>query len=275
MTLPYPHQDAADHQAALPPTADQRAEELARMSLLEHLEELRKRLLFVVITLFVGFAACVAFAKPIYRLLARPIEPYLPDGLSFLRVTDPFLVYMKVALLAAVFVTSPILLYQLWRFVAPGLYRREKRMAAPFILFGSTFFLGGGLFGYFIAFPLAVRFLIELGGDFQPVITVDAYLNFLIVVLLGLGVMFELPIVIFMLSTLGVVTPRFLMRHFRWAVLLIFLLAAIITPTPDVFNLCVVALPTIVLYLLGVAAAAVAQAFKRRRQRREAAAAGA
>jgi sec-independent protein translocase protein TatC len=148
-------------------------------------------------------------------------------------------------------------------------------MALPFIFFGSTFFLGGGLFGYFVAFPLAVRFLIELGGDFQPVITVDAYLNFLIVVLLGLGIMFELPIVIFMLSTIGVVTPRFLMRHFRWAVLLIFVLAAIVTPTPDVFNLCVVALPTIVLYLLGVGAAAIAQAFKRRRQRREAAAASA
>jgi sec-independent protein translocase protein TatC len=268
MTLPPPKTEQRKLQG-------EKAEDLERMSLLEHLEELRKRLLFSVVALFVGFAACVAVAKPIYRFLARPIEPYLPEGLSFLRVTDPFLVYMKVALIASVFLVSPLLLYQFWRFVAPGLYRREKRMALPFILFGSSFFLAGGAFGYFIAFPLAVRFLLDLGGDFQPVITVDSYLNFLIVVLLGLGVMFELPIVIFMLSTLGVVTPRFLMRHFRWAVLLIFVLAAVVTPTPDVFNLCVVALPTIGLYLLGVGAAAVAQVFKRRRQAREAAAASA
>lgn len=274
MTQPLPRSEATDSRA-LPPAGDTGSEDLARMSLLEHLEELRKRLLFSVIALFVGFAACVAFAKPIYRLLALPIEPYLPDGLSFLRVTDPFLVYMKVALIAAVFLVSPALLYQFWRFVAPGLYRRERRMALPFIFFGSSFFLGGGLFGYFVAFPMAVRFLLNLGSDFNAVITVDTYLNFLMVVLLGLGVMFQLPIVIFMLSTIGIVTPRFLMRHFRWAVLLIFVVAAIITPTPDVFNLCVVALPTIALYLLGVGAAAVAQAFKRRRQRREAAAASA
>ena len=262
-------------QRELPPATPDGSEDLQRMSLLEHLEELRKRLLFSVVALFLGFAACVAFAKPIFRILARPIDPYLPEGLSFLKVTDPFLVYMKVALIASVFLVSPLLLYQLWRFVAPGLYRRERRMALPFILFGTGFFLGGGAFGYFVAFPMAVRFLLNLGGDFQPVITVDAYLNFLIVVLLGLGVMFELPIVIFMLSTIGVVTPRFLMRHFRWAVLAIFVLAAIVTPTPDVFNLCVVALPTIGLYLLGVAAAAVALFFKRRRQAREAAAASA
>jgi sec-independent protein translocase protein TatC len=234
------------------------------MTLLEHLEELRRRILYTLAAVLVGFFACFAFAARIYDVLALPIKPFVPK-LSFLKVTDPFIIYVKVAIVAALFLTSPFILYQVWRFVAPGLYRKEKRYAIPFIFFGSTFFLTGGLFGYFVAWPFAVDFLINLGGAFEPVITVDFYLNQLITVLLGLGVMFELPVFIFLLAQIGVVTPAFLMRHFRWAVLAIFLLAAVITPTPDVINLLVVALPTLVLYLLGVGAAYLAQ------RRREAA----
>jgi sec-independent protein translocase protein TatC len=271
------------------------AEELDRMTLLEHLEELRRRLLSSVLAMFVGFMACFAFAKPIYRVLAMPITggaiplpsiprlngwlgarelPLLPheiafealvEKLSFLKITDPFVLYVKVALLASVFLVSPFILYQVWGFIRPGLYRRERRYAAPFIVFGSSFFLAGGLFGYLVAFPFAARFLINMGGEFEAVITVDTYLGLLTNVLLGLGVMFQLPILIFMLAQLGVVTPRFLLKHFRWAVLLIFLVSAIITPTPDVVNLMVVAVPTIVLYLLGVGAAALADWRKRRR----------
>ncbi|MDH4066720.1 MAG: twin-arginine translocase subunit TatC [Acidobacteriota bacterium] len=165
--------------------------------------------------------------------------------------------YVKVAALAALFLASPIVLYQFWRFVAPGMYRRERMYAIPFVLFGSFFFVGGGAFAYYVAFPFAVEFLVGMGAAFEPVITVDRYFRFLMVVLLGLGLMFELPLVIFFLAQIGVVTPAFLMRHFRWAVLLIFVAAALITPTPDVVNLCLFALPTIGLYLLGVAAAAL------------------
>ncbi|HVS63383.1 MAG TPA: twin-arginine translocase subunit TatC [Thermoanaerobaculia bacterium] len=242
-------------------------EELQRMTLLEHLEELRSRILRSLAALLVGFGVCFAFAKPIYNVLAQPVVPYIEGGkLSFLRVTDPFIVYVKVALLAGVFLMSPFILYQVWKFVSPGLYSREKRYAMPFVFFGSSFFLAGGLFGYFVAVPFAVRFLIlEMGENFEPVITVDFWLNFLINVLLGLGLMFELPIMIFMLAMLGVVTPRFLLKHFRWAVLIIFVVAAVITPTPDVVNLCVVAIPTILLYLLGVAGAALAIRLRRKR----------
>ncbi len=257
------------------------------MTLLEHLEELRRRLLASIVAMFVGFMVCFAFAKPIYRALSMPITggtiplppvPFLPDlpravvfeplveKLSFLKITDPFVLYVKVALLASIFLVSPFILYQVWKFIAPGLYRREKRYAAPFIVFGSSFFLAGGLFGYLVAFPFAARFLINLGGEFEAVITVDTYLGLLTNVLLGLGVMFQLPILIFMLAQLGVVTPAFLIRHFRWAVLLIFVVSAVITPTPDVVNLMVVALPTIVLYLLGVGAAALAD-WRRGRRR--------
>lgn len=238
------------------------------MTLLEHLDELRRRLLRTLIVVLVAFFACFAFAEYIYDVLAMPVKPHIPGGkLHFLRITDPFIVYIKVALLAAIFLTSPYLVSQLWGFVSPGLYRREKRYAIPFIFFGSFFFLGGGLFGYFIAFPFAVEFLINLGDKFEPVITVDFYLNTLINILLGLAVMFQLPILIFMLSQLGVVTPRFLMRHFRWAVLIIVIISAAITPTPDVVNMTIVAGPTLLLYLIGVGASALV--LRRRKQRKE------
>ena len=255
----------------LPPTQPSRRkskegeDELPRMTLLEHLDELRRRILRTLVVVLVAFFACFAFAKQIYNVIEMPIRPHV-DQLSFLAVTDPFIVYIKVALLAALFLTSPYLVSQLWGFISPGLYRREKRYAIPFIFFGSFFFLGGGVFGYFVALPFAVEFLINMGSNWDPVIRVDRYLSFVVNVLLGLAVMFQLPILIFMLSQLGVVTPRFLMKHFRWAVLIIVIVSAAITPTPDVVNMTIVAGPTLLLYLLGVGASALAQ---RRRKGRE------
>ena len=246
---------------------EEEEEELPRMTLLEHLDELRRRILRTLIVVVVAFFGCFAFAEEIYNLLARPIEPHV-DQLVFDGVADPFIVQVKVALLAAVFVTSPYLVAQLWGFIAPGLYRREKRYAIPFIFFGSLFFLGGGAFGYFVALPFATEFLVEMGlnANWDADIRIERYLSFAVNVLLGLAVMFQLPIVIFMLSQLGVVTPRFLMRHFRWAVLIIIVVSAIITPTPDAVNMTIVAGPTVLLYLVGVGASALVQ---RRRKRLE------
>jgi sec-independent protein translocase protein TatC len=227
------------------------------MSLLEHLEELRRRILVSLVAVGLAFAGCWAFREPLAELLARPIYRVLPPGsrLVFLGVTDPFLLYFKMAALAALFVASPLVFYQLWRFVAPALYRREKRYALPFVFCATFFFVAGGVFAYAVAFPFAIEFLLNVGAAFEPMITADRYFRFLLYVILGLGVMFELPVLIALLARLGVVTPGFLMRNFRWAVLLIFVAAALITPTPDVVNLCLFALPTIALYLLGVAAA--------------------
>ena len=257
----------------LPPTqparrkSEEDEEELPRMTLLEHLDELRRRILRTLIVVVVAFFGCFFFAEEIYTLLARPIAPHI-DQLVFDGVADPFIVQVKVALLAAVFVTSPYLVGQLWGFVAPGLYRREKRYAIPFIFFGSFFFLGGGAFGYLVALPFATEFLVEMGlnADWDADIRIERYFSFAVNVLLGLAVMFLLPIVIFMLSQLGIVTPRFLMRHFRWAVLIIIILSAAITPTPDAVNMTIVAGPTLLLYLLGVGASALVQ---RRRKRHE------
>ncbi len=245
--------------------ADDHEEELERMSLLEHLDELRKRILYSLIALGVGFVLCWAFRERIFDVLVGPIVPYLPPGpdgepgqLHYMSVTTPIFFYMKMAMLMAVFLMSPFLMGQVWGFVAPGLYRREKLYAIPFILLGSAFFIGGGVFGYLVAFPFSVEFLLGIGEGLTPVITVDTYFRFLMTVLLGLGAMFEMPIMIFMLAQIGIVTPRFLMRHFRWAVLIIFTVAAILTPTPDVGTLCIFAVPGVLLYLLGVAAAAFA-----------------
>jgi sec-independent protein translocase protein TatC len=182
------------------------------------------------------------------------------------------MLYIKVALLGALFVAAPVILFHVWRFIRPGLYSRERYYALGFIVSGTLLFSAGGAFAYYVAFPFAVEFLLGVGHDFTPAITGPSYLSFLMTVIVGLALMFELPLVIVFLARMGVVTPRFLLRNFRWAVLIIFVAAAIITPTSDVFNLCLFAVPTLGLYLLGVAAAALvgrAQARARAREQQE------
>jgi sec-independent protein translocase protein TatC len=245
----------------------QRGEDLPRMTLLQHLEELRRRIVAGLLALVVAFLVCWGFAKEIFHFLARPIYGALPAGekLAFLGVTDAFLLYFKVAGLAALFLSAPFWLFQLWRFVSPGLYHRERRMAFPFIFFGTFFFLAGGAFAYYVAFPFALEFLLDVGAEFKAVITVERYFSFLMTVILGLGVMFELPVLIVLLSLIGVVTPQFLLRKFRWAVVIIAFLSAVITPTPDIFNMSLFMIPTLLLYVLGIAGAFLVQRSKRRR----------
>ena len=251
--------------------APEKPEELPRMGLLEHLEELRRRILRGLLALAVGVAACLNWAPEICRFLAVPILRHLPEGtkLAVLGVTDPFLLYFKTSLLAGVFVSFPFLLWQAWQFVAPGLYVSERRWIGPFVALGWLFFLGGGAFAYYVAFPFTVEFLLAMATDFQPVITAERYYGFLLTIVLGLGLMFELPIVLTLAARVGLVTARGLLRNFRWAVLAIFVVAAVLTPTADVVNLAIFAVPTVLLYLLGIGGAALAQ----RRARRDAPAA--
>lgn len=242
------------------------------MSLLEHLEELRKRILWSLLALIVAFVPCWIYVQKIFDFLAAPVQKIQPGlRLAFLGLTDPFILYFKVAALSALFIASPFVLYQIYGFVAPGLYRRERMMAVPFVFFTTVFFLSGGLFAYYVAFPFAAKFLLSMGEHFQAVITIEKYFGFLLTVILGLGLMFELPIFVLLLSLLGVVTPRFLMRYFRHAVVVIFIVAAIITPTPDVVNLCIMAVPALGLYLLGIGAAFLAERFRKKRQAQAAA----
>jgi len=240
-------------------------EELPRMTLLEHLEELRRRILISIVAVVIAFLACWAYAPRIFHWLERPILQFLPEGekLAFTALADPFLLYIKVALLAGVFVASPVILWQVWLFIRPGLYRHERRMAAPFLVFTTLFFVAGGYFGYRVAFPMVVRFLLGVGQEFRQVITIQSYFAMLSKILLGLGLVFELPILIFFLARLGLVTARGMLRVFRWAVLAVFVVAAVITPTPDIATQTVFAVPMLLLYLLGVIVAAL---FGKRRE---------
>jgi len=233
-------------------------DELPRMGFFEHLEEFRKRLIVCLIAVFVAFLVAWNFAEQIFDFLAVPLRKTLPPGqnLSYTTMTEPFLMYFRVAMYAGVILASPVILWQVWLFIAPALYRREKRYIWPFIILGVLFFLSGCAFAYYVAFPGVVKFLVgNVGSHFTAVITINEYLSTASKLILGLGACFETPILIFFLARMGVVTPRFLMAKFKYAVLVIFIIAAIITPTPDIATQCVFAFPMIGLYLLGVAVA--------------------
>lgn len=243
----------------LAPDSKPKDGELGEMSFLAHLDELRKRLIISIVALIVGFLVCWSFAPAIFELIQRPLISAMPDDgkLAFTRLTAPFFLYMKVAFFAGIFLSAPVVVLQIWLFIRPGLYARERRYAIPFLLFSSLFFIAGGYFGYRVVLPLACDFFIQLGEQFQDVITIDEYFAFAARMMLGMGLVFETPILIFFLARLGLVTPGFLLRNFKYAVLIIFVIAAIITPTPDMVTQSALAVPMIVLYLLGIAIAKI------------------
>lgn len=236
---------------------DDAESELKKMSFLDHLEELRKRLLVSFISITVAFFLCWGFADRIFAKLQEPLNAFLPPGdtLAYIRLTAPFFLYMKVAFFAGIFVAAPVLLLQLWLFIAPGLYKRERRYAAPFIIFASLFFIAGGYFGYRYLLPATCSFFVETGKNFKQMITVDDYFSFASMIILASGLVFETPIVIFFLARLGIVTPAFLMQKFKYAVVIAFVVAAIVTPTPDMVTQTALAIPMILLYLIGVGVA--------------------
>ena len=246
---------AADiHSPDQPPDA-----ELPTMSFLDHLEELRKRLMISMIAVAVGFFVSWAFAETIFGFLQAPLTRFLPPGdkLAFTRLTAPFFLYMKVAFFTGIFVAAPVILLQVWLFIAPGLYKKERRLAAPFIIFGSLFFILGGYFGYRYLLPATCSFFVETGKQFKQMVTVDDYFGFASTIILACGIVFETPILIFFLARLGIVTPAFLMQKFKYAIVLSFVISAVVTPTPDMVTQAALAVPMILLYLIGVGVAYV------------------
>ena len=236
---------------------------MLRMSFLEHLEELRARLIRTLIGILVAFVASLLFADQIWSAVQRPaIEALAQSGIKdpklvFTTPTEAFsILWVKVPLLTALFLASPWILFQVWSFISPGLYKRERRWAAPFILCSAGLFVIGGSFAYYVAFPLGLAFLMGIGTtqNLQPMINITDYFDLFFNVSLGMGLVFELPVLIFFLSLLRIVTPSFLVRNSRYAILLIVVVAAIITPTPDVINLMLISVPMIVLYFSGVLA---------------------
>ena len=239
---------------------DGKDQDKGTMSLLDHLDELRSRLFRCAIAFVALFAVCWSFSGRILEFLLKPIQENLfGDGeIIFINITEPFMIYMKASALIALFLATPVFLYQLWQFVAPGLYKKERSMVVPLMFFGTVFFVGGGAFAYYVAVPVAAQWLISLGGDFTANLTLRSAFAFESRMLIGMGAVFEMPILILFLSRVGVVTPRFLMKHFKTAVLIMAVLSAVITPTGDMLTMSVFAGPMILLYLLGVAVSWVA-----------------
>jgi sec-independent protein translocase protein TatC len=228
--------------------------ELPKMSFLDHLEELRKRLMISFVAVLIAFLGAWHFAEKIFGWMQEPIARYLPKGetLAYTKLTAPFFLYMKVAFFAGLFIASPIILLQLWLFIAPGLYKRERRYAAPFIIFATLFFIAGGWFGYALLLPKTCEFFVQTGEKFKAMVTIDDYFSFASTIILASGLVFETPILIFFLARLGIVTPAFLIQKLKYAIVLSFIISAIITPTPDMVTQTFLAVPMIVLYLLGI-----------------------
>jgi sec-independent protein translocase protein TatC len=236
------------------------SQELPKMSLLQHLEELRKRIIISALAIIGCFLACWWKADYIFGLMQKPIVKaltahHLDTQLVYTAPTEPFNIYMKVGMVAGIFVASPIVLYQVWLFIAPGLFRNEKRYVLPFMFSTVALFLAGGIFGYVMVYPAALDFLIGYGEQFRPMITITEYTDLFLTIIVGLGVVFEMPILIFFLALMGIVDAGFLWRNFRYSILIIFIIAAIVTPTTDILNMCIFAAPMIVLYLFSIGVA--------------------
>jgi sec-independent protein translocase protein TatC len=233
---------------------------LPAMSFLEHLEELRKRLVYSIIAIAIGCGACWGFHERIFNVMQRPIVEALhrngmAEKLVYLNPIEPFNLYLKIALVAGIFIASPVVLYQVWMFISPGLYRNEKQYVFPFMFSTIALFVAGGYFGFRIVYPQALDFLIGFGKQFIPMITIKEYTDLFLTVILGLGIIFELPILIFFLALMGVVSAGWMWKNLRYAILAIFVVAGAIAPTPDVTSMCIFAAPMVVLYMGSIAIA--------------------
>ena len=246
--------DASDAIGKARAAVTQRAD-LPGMSLMEHLEELRKRIVHSAIYLAVGFFVAYAFHEKLYGLVQAPLD-HLGIKLNYTHPMDPLNLYLQVALIGGAILASPFILYQVWLFIAPGLYQKEKRFVIPFMAATVSLFATGAAFGYFFVLPGALKILIlGFGSKFNPIVTIEEYTGFFMSIILGLGISFELPVLIFFLALFGIVSPSFLWRNIRYAILAVFIVAAVICPSPDPWTMCIYAVPMLVLYLIGIGVA--------------------
>jgi sec-independent protein translocase protein TatC len=244
-----------------PPPQPPEPEGEVKASFWEHLAELRTRLVRAMLGVLVGTALTGVYAERIYRALMTPVLAALPEGQRALHYTsslEPFFVYFKVALYGGVFVATPVVLYQLWQFIAPGLYRKEKRIVVPFLFFGTLLFYAGALFCWKLVMPYAFPAMFAIAGaDMRPILTMTEQLSIVLAMLLGFGLVFELPVVIAFLAMIGVVDVRTLTKYRRHAMIVNVAIAALITPTGDPLNLAMMAVPMVVFYEIGILLARV------------------
>jgi sec-independent protein translocase protein TatC len=242
------------------PEPDEPDDSGAKMSFLEHLDELRKRLIYSVISVAVGCAIAYLFINKIVDFIMLPLVHMLPGGnkLMFTNGPDIFMLYLKIGFIAGIFVSCPLVLWQVWKFIAPGLYTHEKKFAIPFVLLSSVFFVLGGLFSHYIAFPWTWKFFIGFSNDyvvFMP--KIDEAFSLYSKMLLGFGLIFEMPTLVFFLARMGVVSARFLLRYFKYAVLIIFIVAAVVSPGTDMMSQLIMAIPMLGLYAISILIAAI------------------
>jgi sec-independent protein translocase protein TatC len=242
-----------------------------KMPFLSHLEELRRRLIVSLITIGVGFAVAFNFSEEIMALLKRVLTttfafqksaPYLvvtskaPPDLIFLAPAEAFWAHIKIGFLAGVILAAPVILFEVWRFVSPGLVERERRFALPFVVLGTIFFFIGLLFCYFLVLPFAMGFLLTYKTEhLTPMLSIGLFIDFTVKFMLAFGLIFQLPLLISLAARLGLVTSRFLAHNRKYAILANFVVAAILTPTPDIFNQLLMAGPLCLLYEVGIWAA--------------------
>ena len=239
---------------------DDEEDRMLRMSFLEHLEELRTRIIRALLGVAVAFVVSLIYTDKLWNFVCQPAAAALrslgyEESLVQISPMEGFnVIWVKLPILCSVFLASPWILYQVWAFISPGLYRRERKWAAPFVIGSASLFIIGGLFAYFIAFRFGLTFLLGIGrGNYvKPMVSITEYFDLFVNVTLGVGLVFELPVIIFFLTLLRIVTPSFLLNHSRYAILAIFIIAAIVTPTPDVFNLMLFATPMCLLFYVGI-----------------------
>lgn len=222
-----------------------------------HLEELRKRLIICFSAVGIGFVISYIFSKSLFEILMQPLLAAMPpeEKLIYTALPEAFFTYLKVAFLAGILLAVPVIMYQLWIFIAPGLYKKEKRLLTPIVFLSSLFFLGGALFGYFVVFPFGFKFFMGFSSDYvRPLPSMKEYLGFSAKLLFAFGIVFELPLFITFLARLGIVDTKFLKAKRKYAILLFFVFAAILTP-PDVITQVMMAGPLIVLYEVSIVGA--------------------
>lgn len=226
-----------------------------KMPFTSHLEELRKRLIRMLIAVGIGFVACYLLREQLFRIITKPLFDVLPQKsyMIFTGLTEAFFIYMMIAFFASLVITSPYLLYQIWKFVSPGLYKSEKRYVFPFVIISTVLFTGGVLFGYFLALPPAFKFFVQFTSDaLKPMISFREYLSLALKFLFAFGLSFELPVFIFFATKIGLVSDKMLKKKRRYAILIIFIAAAALTPSPDAVSQILMAVPLLLLYEVSI-----------------------
>jgi sec-independent protein translocase protein TatC len=252
--VPFPQKSASSDDD--PDWEDEESEsEQGKMSFLDHLDELRRRIIYSLVAVLVGLGIALFFITPLFQFIFEPMQALLPAGQTLI-YTDPseaFFLQIKIALMAGLILASPVVASQVWLFIAPGLYAHEKKLAVPFVVMSSVFFVAGAAFSHYIVFPIVWRFFVSFTNDFLTFMPrVEPAFSMYLRLVLALGITFQLPTIVLFLARLGVITPRFMIRHFKYAVLIIVVASAALSPDGGGVGMLAMGGPVIVLYIFSI-----------------------